>query len=427
MKIKVKKMDYDQVVSLPSVPRKRAKPAKFPMQLLMRLVSIPELLAVRFQAKKINMERLSKKEACLILMNHSSFLDLKIASKLLFPRKYNIVTTSDGLVGKSEFMRSIGCIPTPKFVTDIALVKDLLYLTKKENTSVLMFPEASYSFDGTATTLPESLAKMIKLLGVPIVMIRTFGAFARDPLYNSLQVRKTKVTAEMEYLLSPEDIQSMAVTEIQSIIEKQFAFDYFRWQQENLVRIDEDFRADGLHRVLYKCPHCMSETSMEGKNTILTCKTCGVIYELDEFGYLINKTGESLFNHIPDWYQWQRTCIEKSIQEDTYALDIEVDIYLLTNLDCIYQVGSGRLRHDANGFLLEGCNGRLIYNQKPQSSYSLYSDFFWYEIGDMICIGNQKTLYYCFPQNGENIAAKTRMATEILYKKNCFQQVENKL
>ena len=34
----------------------------------------------------------------------------------------------------------------------------------------------------------------------------------------------------------------------------------------------------------------------------------------------------------------------------------------------------------------------------------------------MICIGNQDALYYCFPQGGGDVVAKTRLAAEELYK-----------
>ena len=34
----------------------------------------------------------------------------------------------------------------------------------------------------------------------------------------------------------------------------------------------------------------------------------------------------------------------------------------------------------------------------------------------MICIGNNDVLYYCFPQNCGDVVAKTRLATEELYK-----------
>ena len=52
----------------------------------------------------------------------------------------------------------------------------------------------------------------------------------------------------------------------------------------------------------------------------------------------------------------------------------------------------------------------------PVACYSAYADYYWYEIGDMICIGDQETLYYCFPQEGGDVVAKTRLATEELYK-----------
>ncbi len=50
------------------------------------------------------------------------------------------------------------------------------------------------------------------------------------------------------------------------------------------------------------------------------------------------------------------------------------------------------------------------------ASYSLYSDYYWYEVGDMICIGNTDVLYYCFPEAGRDVVAKTRLAAEELYK-----------
>ena len=81
----------------------------------------------------------------------------------------------------------------------------------------------------------------------------------------------------------------------------------------------------------------------------------------------------------------------------------------------IYNVGTGHLTHTNEGFVLVGCNGALHYEQKPLANYSLYSDYYWYEIGDVICIGNMKTLYYCFPKTDDVVVAKARLATEELY------------
>ena len=89
---------------------------------------------------------------------------------------------------------------------------------------------------------------------------------------------------------------------------------------------------------------------------------------------------------------------------------------MLIDSKSIYFVGDGRLIHNTDGFHLIGCSGKLDYKQSAAASYSLYSDYYWYEIGDMICIGDTNALYYCFPKECGDIAAKTRLAAEELYK-----------
>lgn len=416
MKIKTKELAYSEVLKL--TPKKHKKPLKplFLLALVIRVLSFFELFGKGFKCEKIGMERLSKKEPCLILMNHSSFIDLKIVSTLLFPRKYNIVMTSDGFVGKNWLMRLIGCIPTQKFISDSLLVKDIFHCVRKNKTSVLMYPEASYSFDGTATALPESLGKLVKKLGVPVVMIKTFGAFSYDPLYNNLQKRNVKISAQMKYLLSPDDIKEKSFEQINQILKQEFTFDNFRWQQESGVKITEKFRADCLNRVLYKCPNCKCEGQTLGKGVTLTCKNCGKVYTLNEDGFMQAKSGVTEFPHIPDWYAWQRQCVREEIESGEYKLEEAADIYMMIDTKCVYKVGDGVLTHTKDGFTLVGCDGQLNYTQAAELSYSLYSDFYWYEIGDVISIGTPKVLYYCIAKSNKDIVAKARIATEEIYK-----------
>lgn len=416
MKIKTQEKSYAEVLALPREGHQKPVRQLKVFRMLLKLVSYFDLRATKFTYEKIGMEKLGEKEPCLILMNHSSFIDLEIASDLLSDREYHIVCTLDGFVGKKLLMRLLGCISTKKFINDIHLVKDMHYTVNRLKASILMYPEASYSFDGTQTPLPESLGKCIKLLKIPVVMIRTQGAFLRDPLYNGLQRRKVKVSAKMEYLLSVEEIAQKSATDINKVLQEAFTFDNFKEQQEQGIIVKEQFRADGLHRVLYRCPHCESEGNMYGKGTKITCNACKQAYELTETGYLEAVFGETKFSHIPDWYQWERECVRRDLEEGTYELDIEVDIYMLIDTKCIYKVGEGRIRHTKDGFHLTGCDGQLDYRQLPQASYSLYSDFYWYEIGDMISIGDEQVQYYCFPKHGENVVAKTRLAAEELYK-----------
>jgi hypothetical protein len=154
---------------------------------------------------------------------------------------------------------------------------------------------------------------------------------------------------------------------------------------------------------------------MQGKGISLTCHACEKRWDMDEYGQLCAIEGETEFSHIPDWYLWQRECVRKEIEDGTYLLDTDVDISVQVNLDGVCDIGSGRLVHNADGFHLTGADGKLDYKQSAVFSHTLYSDYYWYEIGDVIGIGDNEFSYFCFPKDNVSVT-KTRLATEELYK-----------
>ena len=414
MKIKTKALGYDEVLALPRPERQKPHRPNLFFRTLVRAAASGDLKDAQFSFTRERMEELGD-GPYLIVMNHSSFIDLEIVSRVMFPKPYCIVCTSDGFVGKEWLMRQIGCIPTNKFVTDASLIADMRYAMQELKTSVLLYPEASYSFDGTATPLPRRLGLMLKRLDVPVVGILTEGAFARDPLYNCLQKRPVKVSAAVRGLLTREEIKAKSVAELDEVLDDMFRFDNFAWQRDTGLVIDAPFRADGLERILYKCPHCLAEGQTEGKGTRLTCHACGKSWTLSELDELESDAGETCFPHIPDWYAWERAEVRRELSEGTYRLDCEVEIGMLVDFKAIYLIGPVRLVHDESGFTLTGADGKLCFTRPAKQSYSLYADYYWYELGDMICIGDTETQYYCFPK-GPVPVAKARLAAEELYK-----------
>ena len=413
MKIRTKKLPYEKVMALPRPKHMNPMRPHMFFRALIRVLSAPTLLKIGYTVRRERMELVGK-QPCLILMNHSSFTDLKLAYGIFFPKPLCIVSTTDSYVGKRWLMPLIGCIPTQKFVSDLTLVRDMRYALTKKKCNVLMFPEAGYSLDGRKTVLPRGLGAILKRFRVPVVTVTTWGAFARDPLYNCLQLRRVKVSADVKCILTPEEIEEKSVAELDAMIDGAFSFDQFAWQRDNKVSIPEPFRADGLHRILYHCPHCGTEGRMEGKGIHLTCHACGQQHEMDEFGQLHCLNGETKFAHIPDWYDWQREQVRSALEDGTYRLDADVSIGMMVDHKALYMVGDGHLTHDESGFTLTGCEDKLHYEQSPLASHSLNVDYHWYEIGDVISIGNKEALYYCFP-GAEVSVTKARIAAELLY------------
>ena len=415
MKINTKKLSYDEVLKLPRLQHKKPMKPQMWLATIARIVCAPTLRKIKFSYTTERMDLVGD-QPCLILMNHSSFTDMKLAYGIFYPKKLGIVTSVDAMTGiLGKLMRLLGCTPTHKYVTDISLIKDIDYMLKENKTSVLMYPEAGYSFDGCATTLPRKMGVLMKRLGVPVVTVITEGAFHRDPLYNMLQIRDVKVSAHVKCIATTEELKEKSVAELDALLAESFAFDNFAWQRDNKISIDVPYRADGLHRILYKCPHCGCENKMEGKGIHLNCHACGKQWTMDEFGQLVGNDGETEYPHIPDWYQWQRECVRKELEDGTYLLDTDVEIAVQVNLNGVYMIGNGHLTHNEDGFHLTGAEGKLDYSQSAVHSHTLYSDYYWYEIGDVIGIGDNEFSYFCFPKENVSVT-KARLATEELYK-----------
>ncbi len=416
MKIKTRKLTYDEVMAIPRKPHQNPRRRSLFWHSLVRAIIIPDLLATRLSIKQTGK---LPDEPCLVLMNHSSFLDLKIAFKILYPRRFGIVATTDAMMGKDRLMRWLGCIPTQKFVTDLSLIRDIKYVLKEQKASVLMYPEAGYSLDGTATTLPAQLGGLCKMLGVPVVTVITHGAYAYQPLYNELHTHRVPVEAEVNVLFSAEQVKTMDAAELTNGIMETFSFDQFAWQRENGIQITENHRADGLHRLLYKCPACGIEGETEGRGTRLICHACQKVWYMDPLGFMQADQGETEYPHIPDWYAWERAEVRRELLAGTYRLDVPVDIRIIVDAKALYDIGKGRLVHDSEGLRLTDDSGRLLFEQKPRVSHTLNVDFYWYEISDIIGLGDRNGLFYCFPEavNGRvPPVAKARLATEELYK-----------
>ena len=130
MKIKTVRKRYEEVASIPRPKHVKPKKPWFALRVLIRILSIPDLLSSRFS---YTVKGELPREPYLILMNHSSFIDMKIAYGIFFPKPTCIVGTLDGMVGKNWLMRRIGVIPTQKFVTDLSLIRDMKHALKKRS------------------------------------------------------------------------------------------------------------------------------------------------------------------------------------------------------------------------------------------------------------------------------------------------------
>ena len=231
-------------------------------------MSFPEVWLRRMRLTKVDME--GQKPPYVLLCNHNAFLDFKVAVTAMFPHRANFVVAIDGFVGREGLLRNAGCICKRKFTNDIQLVKHLQQVVK--NGDILaVYPEARYSLCGTTAVLPDSTGKLCKLLRVPVVTLITHGHHINSPFWNLKKrgIHPTEVT--MTRLFTAEELAAASVDQVNEKIRAAFVYDDFAWQRERGIRTKYRRRAEGLHKVLYQCPHCLTEYRMssEGQHASL--------------------------------------------------------------------------------------------------------------------------------------------------------------
>ena len=406
-KDKIKRFDFEKKPISPT----------FIMRLAKEIISFPDLRKRKAVLTKVGMEEIEGKPY-LLLVAHSSMVDFNLMLKGTHPYKVNNVMTLEGFKTYTEpLMRSLGVLGTRKFITDLHLVKNMKYCVDKLKNIFVLFPEARYSLDGCTSYLPDSLGKMVRLLGVPVAVLMIHGNFVTCPQWNKKN-KKTFVEAQMKPIITAEETKSLSVEEINARIADNFRYDDYAWQRDNKIKIDHPGRADGLHALLYKCPACKMEHQTDSAGTKLWCKSCGKTWEMDEYGQLHALEGETEFAHIPDWSNWERACVREEINNGTYYFEDDVRIETLPNAWKFYKQGMGKLIQTPEETRIE-CNyygEPYVLRRSAKSLESMHIEYDYLGRGDCVDISIPDDSFWCYLTKRDAIT-KISFATEEIHKR----------
>lgn len=385
---------------------------------LLGLVCRVSMLGQKYTIEKINMEGL--KPPYLLLSNHMYFVDFQLSAIATWPHPVNNIATIDGYYRRPFLMEWLGCLCKRKFTTDMTLLRSAKKVLHEYGAVLCMYPEARYSPIGTTAILPDSLAKMAKKQGVPVVVMLHHGNYLHTPFWNYRKKRKVPLYTTMTQILTAQQVQDMTVEEIDAAIRKAMEYDEYRWQKERNIHITEPYRAEGLHKVLYQCPHCLTESRMNSKGSELYCEECGKRWEMDTLGQLHAKEGKTEFSHIPDWFEWERGQVRQQLEAGTYAFEDDVEVYSLPHAWRFQKLGMAKLRHTMEeGFVVEGRHNGQDYriHRPPLGMYGVHIeyDYCYLRPEDCIDISTDNDSLYCYPVK-QNVVTKLSFATEELYK-----------
>ncbi|MBP5177646.1 MAG: hypothetical protein ILP02_03580 [Clostridia bacterium] len=376
---------------------------------------IPELIARHSKVRKHGCKGL--KPPYLLLCTHAAFLDFKVATKAMFPHGATYVVAIDGFIGREGIMRKVGCIATRKFISDTTLVKNLKYSIDVLKQTVVVYPEARYSISGTTAILPPSLGKLARLLSVPVAVLNTHGHYINSSVWN-LKPKKVPVDADFTVIAGKDEVRALSAEDINARIKKAFYYDEFAWQKEKGVLVKDKNRAKGLEKVLYKCPHCEKEHLMRPEGDVLYCGACKKEYRYNEDGSISAVEGETEFSRIPDWYEWERSCVRKEIELGQYRTEDDVDVDSLPNSKGFIAMGKGHFVHDENGlkvtFKENGVDKTFV--KTVAENYSCHIEFDYNDKGDCVSFSKGDDTYYFYFRTLKNVIVKVHFAVEELFR-----------
>ncbi len=404
--------------------QKRYKTAKYPIRqpwylmLLIRILSWFMLIGKKHKVEKIGMEGL--RPPYMLLSNHMAFVDFELVAKGTFPYRVNNVVNIDGFYRRAWLLEWIGAICTRKFTTDFHLVKSIRKVLSRGDI-LCMYPEARYSPCGITSYIPDSVGKLIKMNKMPVVVAMHRGNYLHKPFWNFRKIRKVPLHTTLTLIITAEEAASLSPEEINERLAEAFRYDDYRYQRERGFLIKEPYRAEGLHKILYKCPHCLAESKMDSKGSELFCEACGKRWHLGEDSVLSAMEGETEFPHIPDWFLWEREKVKEEIEGGTYTFSDTVEVYSLPRCRRFEALGKATLTHDEqNGFVLEGFYRGQKYRieRAPLQTNSLHVEYDFPHIKPFDCvdISTEDDSFYCFPEK-QNVVTKLAFATEIIYQR----------
>ena len=403
--------------------KKHYKTAKYPIRQpkwltwLIWVLSKIMLTGKKYTLETVDMEGLEP--PYIIFSNHQAFIDFELSAMVTYPNRVNNVVNIDGYHMMPWLLTWIGSICTRKFTNDLHLVKSIRRVV--QNGDILcLYPEARYTPIGTTAILPDSLGRLVKMNKVPLVVVTHHGNHLYSPFWAYKNKRKVPMRTVFRQVLTAQQVQSMTVDEINAAIRSAMEYDEYRYQLENNILITEPNRAEGLHKVLYQCPHCGIEFQMGSQGAELFCKHCGKHWYLQENGQLMATKGETEFSHIPHWFEWEREQVREQILRGEYRYEDEVDVYSFPRCYRFIPLGKAKVCHSfRDGFTIDGHYRGQDYHihRPPKSMNSLHVEYDFHRFRKENCfdISTETDSFYCYPTNPDMVT-KLAFATEEIYK-----------
>ncbi len=266
--------------------------------------------------------KLPRNTPVLFLSNHHSNWD-PVYLNAMWPTRIIIFLASEEIF-ENKFMNwffshLLGEVKRSENEAGVGDVMELIRL-KKRGANIGIYPEGDIDMFGELMNKNIAIAKLVKLLKMPVAIVNFTGAFLRMPRW-ARHPRHSKVTQNLVKVLSVEEIEKLPLPELNKIIWDNIKTDEMAWQAQTRVFQKAALRAEWLETGLFYCPKCHSYETLQSKNNDLYCEKCDYLVSMDHYGFFSTLAGETLYYASPsEWNRGQLVALKDKVAKTTGLL-----------------------------------------------------------------------------------------------------------
>jgi 1-acyl-sn-glycerol-3-phosphate acyltransferase len=284
-------------------------------------------------------------EPYLLLSNHVGRYDPFIVSHFLNKRPNFISSDAilrDRIIGTA--FKMLGAMPKKKGVRDSIIIREMVKVIQA-NGALALFAEGARTWSGKSLYVDPSIAKLVRLLNVPVISATMKGAYAYDPRW-AKRIRKTEsVKVEYAMVFEKGEARKMSEEDILERINAVSDHDDIEYLIQHPVKIYSDQRAEYIERIIYYCPDCNSHTYFHSSGNTFVCSSCNTKTTIDEFG-MFNNTH---LQNTRDWVEWENKKWVEDINEKLAKNELESPLLSSLEMNVMKAVGKGNMQAIGKG------------------------------------------------------------------------------
>jgi 1-acyl-sn-glycerol-3-phosphate acyltransferase len=219
-----------------------------------------------------------------VIGNHHTNWDGFYHAILLYWRFPHFIVHDEAFKNKryaAVFGSFLGQIRRGRNGLDAEPIKMLKRLVDADQ-SVSVLPEGDIDMFGRTLPIDPSIAKLAKMLNIPVLLVRISGAHLRAPRWSNL-AHHTRIDVDVTDIIDSTCLQTLTIESLYDRIVKGIKINSYDIQAKRLVKVWGSKRAEWLELGLYWCPQCQSYESIVSRGNHFVCINCGLVGHVNKY------------------------------------------------------------------------------------------------------------------------------------------------